>query len=186
MKRIIHVHIASLFMLVTLAISGCQTLPNIHVIVDKSVNFNDYKTYGFHPEIERQGDEYYTASTQYIISAINTQMKQKGFRYSDTPDLWLNFNVHVKDKIRMTDGYVASRYYFYRWDYSAWDNYPLFDERISQYTEGTLNIDLIDRKTKYLVWEGIAVGEVNESTYDNLETKANEAVELIFAKFMAD
>lgn len=186
MKRISQFNIAWLFILMTLAITGCQTLPNIHVIKDESVKFTDYKTYGFHPALELRGDDYYTASTQYIKSAINTEMTQKGFRYSETPDLWLNFNVHVKDKLKVTEVYTGSRYYFYRWEYSAWDDYPLSRERISQYTQGTLNIDLIDRKTNRLVWEGIAVGKIDESTYDNLETKVNETVELIFSKFNAD
>lgn len=61
-----------------------------------------------------------------------------------------------------------------------WGDYPIFEERVTQYTEGTLNIDLIDNKTNRLLWEGIAVDRVNENTYDNLEAKINEAVALIF------
>lgn len=61
-----------------------------------------------------------------------------------------------------------------------WGDYPIFEERVTQYTEGTLNIDLIGNKTNRLLWEGIAVGRVNENTYDNLEAKINEAVALIF------
>jgi hypothetical protein len=56
----------------------------------------------------------------------------------------------------------------------------MMQERIKQYTEGTLNIDLIDRKTNLLLWEGIAIGKVTSNTYDNLEIKVNEAVTLMF------
>jgi hypothetical protein len=82
MKRLLHPHIAWLLALIALAITGCQTLPNVHVIMDQSANFSDYKTYGFHPGLESKGDDYDSVSTRYIKAAINTEMTQKGMRYS--------------------------------------------------------------------------------------------------------
>jgi hypothetical protein len=182
MKTNIRLHLVGLFLLI-LAISGCQSAPQIHVIKDQSVQFSNYETYGFYPSLEPRGNDYDSATTKYIKAAIRTEMTNKGYRYDDSPDIWLNFNVYVKDKISVQNVYTASNYYMYRRGYGAWDNYPYLDERITQYTEGTLNIDVIDSKTKRLVWEGIAVGKVSQNTYDNLEMKVDEAVQLIFSKY---
>jgi hypothetical protein len=109
-------------------------------------------------------------------------MTKKEYCYDDSPNIWLNFNVYVKDKLSVQNVYTAANYYMYRRGYNAWDTYPYLDERITQYTEGTLNIDVIDSKTKRLVWEGIAVGRVSQNTYDNLKMKVDEAVQLILFK----
>lgn len=183
MKINTRLHLIWLFSFLILAISGCQSVPQIHVIKDNSVQFNAYKTYGFYPSLELKGDEYDSATTGYIKAAIKTEMTNKGYRFADNPELWVSFNVFVKDKIRVQSVYRASDYYMYRRGYSVWDDYPYFDERVSQYTEGTLNIDIIDSKTKRLVWEGIAIGKVNQNTYDNLENKVDEAVQLILSKY---
>jgi hypothetical protein len=183
MKINIRSHLVGLFFFLILAISGCQSVPQIHVIKDQSVKFNTYKTYGFYPRLELKGDDYDSATNGYIKAAIKAEMTNKGYRYEDNPDLWLSFNVYVEDKIKIKNVYTAPDYYMYRRGYNVWDDYPYFDERVTQYIEGTLNIDVIDRKTKRLVWEGIAIGKVNQNTYDNLEMKVDEAVRLILAKY---
>lgn len=173
----------SVFLLtLSVILFSCQSVPSIHSIVDKTAQFENYTTFGFHPTLLPQGNEYDSLSYRYIKSSIQTEMLNKGYKYAEEPDLWVNFNVHVKDKIMINSGPSASFYYHYRQGYGVWGNYPIVDERITQYTEGTLNIDLIDNRTNRLLWEGIAIGRVSENTYDNLEYKVNQAVRLIFEK----
>ena len=112
-----------------------------------------------------------------------TQMISKGYRYSNNPDLWVNFNTYTKEKIQDLSDVMPHPYYDFRHDYGVWGNYPHYETRIEQYTEGTLNIDVIDKSNKKLLWEGIAVGRLNKRTLDNLEEKINQAVALIFEKF---
>jgi hypothetical protein len=179
----IHFSIRDLFLVVlTSFLLGCQTMPKIHSMLDQSAQFDNYQTFGFHPTLMLKGDEYDSLSSRYIKSAIQTEMLKKGYKYAEKPDLWVNFNVYVKDKININTAPSVSFYYHYRRGYSVWGDYPIVEERISQYTEGTLNIDLIDNNTNHLLWEGVAIGRVNEKTYDNLEDKINQAVALIFAK----
>jgi hypothetical protein len=181
MKTNIRLHLV--WLLLIFAVSSCQSVPQIHVIKDQSVQLTGYETYGFYPNLEPRGNDYDSATTKYIKAAIKTEMTSKGYHYDNNPDIWLNFNVYIKDKIRVQSVYTASDYYIYRRGYySAWDNYPYIDERVTQYTEGTLNIDVIDSKTKRLVWEGIAIGKVSQDTYDNLKMKVDEAVQLILSK----
>ena len=125
-------------------------------------------------------------SSRYIKVAIQNEMQKKGFRETEDAQLWVNYNVYVHDKLTVDSSPSISLYYGFRRGYGVWGNYPMMQDRIKQYTEGTLNIDLIDRKTNLLLWEGIAIGKVTSSTYDNLELKINEAVKLMFETLPKD
>ena len=54
---------------------------------------------------------------------------------------------------------------------------------VTQTTEGTLAIDLIDVRRKQLVWEAAATGRVTDKLRENLEAVANAAVEDMFARY---
>ncbi|AEP30968.1 DUF4136 domain-containing protein [Brumicola nitratireducens] len=165
---------------------SCASTPKIHSLVDDRVQFNKYQTYTFHPSVSVEGDNYDSMSSRYIKLAIQNEMQKKGFRQAEDADLWVNFNVYVHDKLTVDTSPSISLYYGFRRDYGVWGNYPMLQERIQQYTEGTLNIDLIDRKTNLLLWEGVAIGKVTSRTYDNLEFKINEAVKLMFETLPKD
>jgi len=75
----------------------------------------------------------------------------------------------------------ASGYYGYRGSYyGAWGGY---ETRIDQYTEGTLNIDVVDARLQKLVWEGSIVGKITEEVRKNLEAVIDEAVQVIYKEF---
>ena len=62
---------------------------------------------------------------------------------------------------------------------------PMWTEetRVSQYTEGTLNIDVIDRAQNRMVWEGIAVGRVSKMKPEARAARIDATVADIFASF---
>jgi hypothetical protein len=164
-------------------VSACQSVPQVHALYDDTADLGSYSTFGFHPQLIAQGNEYDKLSTRYIKNAIIKEMQNKGYRYGENPDLWLNFNAYTKEKMRVINTPAPYPYYHFRYNYGVWPGYPLNQTRVDQYTEGTLNIDVIERKNKKLLWEGIAVGKLSKKTMDNLEAKINQAVALIFEKF---
>ena len=164
-------------------ISACQSLPQVHALYDNTADLSTYATFGFHPQLMAKGDEYDKLSTRYIKSAILKEMQSRGYRYGENPELWLNFNGYTKEKIRVISTPEPYPYYHFRYNYGVWAGYPLNQTRVDQYTEGTLNIDVIDRSNKKLLWEGIAIGKLSKKTMDNLEAKIDQAVALIFEKF---
>jgi len=161
---------------------ACTSTPNIRSLVDDTAQFNNYQTYAFHPNISPTGSDYDSLSSRYIKKAIQNEMRKKGFRQAEDADLWINFNVYVQDKLEVDSTPSMSLYYGFRRGYGVWGNYPIMQERIQQYTEGTLNIDIIDQKTNLLLWEAVAINRVSNSTYENLEVKINEAVKLMFER----
>ena len=171
---------ASILLVCIAVLVACTSSPHIHSLIDGTAQFDTYKTYAFHPNLNKSDPDYDRMSSRYIKLAIQNEMKARGFIKADDADLWVNFNVHTKDKISIDSSPSVSLYYGFRHGYGVWGDYPLMQERIRHYTEGTLNIDLIDKKTNLLLWEGVAIGKVSNRSYENLEVKVNEAVKLIF------
>ena len=56
-------------------------------------------------------------------------------------------------------------------------------QQVTQTTEGTVAIDVIDRKKNQLVWEAAAVGRVTDKTMNNLGPVVQTAVVDMFARF---
>ena len=51
------------------------------------------------------------------------------------------------------------------------------------YTEGTLNVDLVDAKQNRLVWTGVAVGRVGRTKPEERGAKIDAAVAEIFLRY---
>ncbi len=116
-------------------------------------------------------------------------MESRGYGKSDNPDLMINVSGRMQDKTKVTttsDLYMAGGYYSYRRGYyGAWGGYGYgTSTHVSNYTEGTINIDLVDRELKRMVWEGVAVGRVNKKK-SNEERRARiyEGIKEMFAGY---
>jgi hypothetical protein len=182
-KKTFHTFCTLAFLCTILVISACQSLPQIHALYDDTADLGTYRTFGFHPNLMVEGDEYDKLSTRYIKNAILDEMQSRGYRYGENPDLWLNFSAYTQEKIRVVSTPEPYPYYYFRYNYGVWPGYPMNQTRVDQYTEGTLNIDVIDVRNKKLLWEGIAIGKLSKKTINNLEAKIDQAVALIFEKF---
>jgi hypothetical protein len=155
---------------------------------DKATDFSQYKTFGFATPLGTDREGYQTIVSQHLKTATRRELEARGFKYADTsPQLLVNFNAKLSDKLRAETVPSASvgmgrGYYGYRSGYySAW---PMYDETVvTSYTEGTLNIDLVDAARKQMVWEGVAVGSVSEKAQTNLQPAVESVVTAIFKKF---
>ena len=85
-----------------------------------------------------------------MVTAITLEMENRGYVKSNNPDLLINFNARFSDKTKVTTSpsMHTGGYYGYRGGhYGAWGGYGYgTDTHVSQYTEGTFNIDLVDAK----------------------------------------
>ena len=101
----------------------------------------------------------------------------------------MNFQVHSKEKIEgssepssgATIG-IGGAYGYRRGYYGVWTGYPA-ETRVTQYTEGTLHVDLVDAGRKQLVWEGTIVGRIHEEARKDMPTAVNKAVAQVFSKY---
>jgi hypothetical protein len=168
--------------------SGCASKPKLRSAYDDSVDFSQYKTYNFYSDVGPEAEGYQGLFTQYMISAINIEMQSRGYTLSDAPDLMVNFNANLQDKTKVTTSPsmgMSGGYYGYRGGmYDPWGGYGYgTDTHVSQYTEGTFNIDLVDPGRKQLVWEAVSVGKLDDKSFDNLQQKIMDGVPKFFALY---
>jgi len=172
-----------------LLIAGCASKPDIKTDYDRSVNFSQFRTYAFFNPMGIENPNYSSIYGSIFREAISREMESRGYTKSDNPDLLINVSGRLQDKTRVTttpDPYMSGGYYGYRRGaYGAWGGYGYGTQtHVSQYTEGTVNVDMVDRAQKRMVWEGVAVGRVNEKR-TNEETRANihAGIKEMFAGF---
>ncbi len=164
---------------------GCASSGKFRSDYDRDADFGSYKTYNF---MQHEGDDdYQSLFHQYMTAAITLEMENRGYVKSDDPDLLANFNAVIQDKTKVSTRPASpppmyGGYYGYRGGYyNAWGGYGYGTEtHVSQYTEGTFNIDLVDARRKQLVWEGVGIGRITESSFENLEQKVMEGVPKFF------
>jgi len=158
--------IATLIM-VTL-VAACASSTTIHSDYDHSIDFSQYKTYGYYSPMGIENPNYSSLLGGMFRDAIDAQMKPRGYVLSNNPDILINVSARLEDKTRVTTTsdpmMYGGGYYGYRGGmYDPWGGYGYgTSTHVSQYTEGTVNIDMVDVKQKRMIWEGIAIGRVNE------------------------
>jgi hypothetical protein len=167
--------------------AGCSSGPDIRSDYDPGADFGSYKTYNFAENAGPDYTGYQSFFTTYVIEAVTLEMEQRGYVKSNNPDLIVNFNANLTDKTKVSTSSAPMHggYYGYRGGhYGAWGGYGYSTQtHVSQYTEGTFNIDLIDARRNQLVWEAVGVGRVNEKKMENLEQTVREAIPVYFSNY---
>jgi len=158
-------------------IASCASKPDIKTDYDHSIDFGQYKTYAFFNPMGIESPNYSSIYGSIFREAISKEMQSRGYTKSDNPDLLINVSGRMQDKTKVTttsDPYMSGGYYGYRRGrYGAWGGYGYgTTTHVSNYTEGTVNVDMVDRVQKRMVWEGVAVGRVKENK-TNEETRNN-------------
>jgi hypothetical protein len=173
-------------LLIVAGMSGCAT-DNIRSDYDPSADFGQYETFNFFPDAGPEQTNYQSFFSKYMVAAITREMQARGYKLSEDPDILINFNAVLRDKtdVRTTPAPMYGGYYGYRGGfYDPWMGYGYAQEtHVSQYTEGTFNIDLVDARKKKLVWEAVGVGRITEKLLENLEERVNIGVAKAFAKY---
>ena len=170
-----------------LALGGCATGPDVRVDYDRSADFTAYKTFAFASPLGTDRGGYQSIVSQHLKAATQREMQTRGMRLDPAaPQLLVNFSAALNDKLRVTtlpSSGLGLGYYGYRGGlYSVW---PLYADQtiVSQYKEGTLNIDVVDAARKQLVWEGVVTDSVTQKMLDDVPAAVDAAVKAAFAKY---
>ena len=144
----------SLLILITL-LAGCSSI-SVFTDHDSGVDFSKYNSYAyFKPGIDKA--EISDLDKRRILKAIDNQMSNKSMMKSDAPDLLVSINASAKEKVYINN----NNFGFWGWGWNPWIWSPN-QNTVSSRTEGVLYIDIIDAKTKQLVWQGKGKGGISE------------------------
>ena len=162
--------------------------PDLRSDYDRTVDFSQYRSFGFFDRSERAGSgpAYDTLIDQRIEAAIARELQARGYVRSDSPDLLVNYSV-VTQKVQEVRSAPSARpvypYYGYRGRYyDPWPSYG-YDTWVVDYEKGSLLVDLVDAKTRQLVWEGAGEGRVSDKARENIEATIDAAVGMVMGMY---
>ena len=182
MRIVLHkCRVMLLLCLASLVLAGCSSTPNTYSNVDPAADFSSYRSYGFYDKLSTDNQDYESLETSFLKVAVAQQMDKLGYSYTKDPDVRLNFYLHTEEKLRTYSAPVSHGYYGYR-DYNSWGGYTA-ETQVKQYTQGTLNIDMVDAKSGKMIWEGVLTGTLTDRDVKNMEQTLDGAVVEIFKNF---
>jgi uncharacterized protein DUF4136 len=169
---------------ISVLLQGCASKPDIRSDYDHAADFSKYRTFNFVEPLSTDKAGYSSLVTQAVKTSITNQMQQRGYKLDTTnPDLLVNVAGRLQEKQEVQSSPSMGPYYGYRAGYyGAWPGYAN-DVYTVNYTQGTINVDMVDSQRKQMVWEGVAVGEVTKEHLKNREAAIDKAMTEIFAKF---
>ena len=158
-------------LLLLFIVASCSSV-SVNSDYDKNVDFSSYKTYAFFKAgIDKV--EISDLDKRRILHAIDEQMAAKGFTKSENPDLLINIFTKSREQVNVNQFNAG---WGYGWGF-GWNPYMMGGSQtnVSTSTEGTLYIDIINAKTKELVWQGIGTGYLTT----NAEKKDERIAEFV-------
>jgi len=167
-------------------LAGCATGPRVTTEADPRVDFSAYRTWSFYTPLAIEKEGYETQTSEIAKAAVRAEMERHGYVYSETnPDLWVNINAYLERRTDVSSVPTVDYGYYYSYRYRGYFAVPYWNDRttVYRYTEGTMNIDLVDARQKRLVWEGVAVGRVANLRPDQRAQRITSAIAEIFAKY---
>ncbi|WP_026452508.1 DUF4136 domain-containing protein [Aequorivita capsosiphonis] len=164
-------------LLLLFVFASCTTV-RVATDYDKEVNFNQFNSFAFFkPGIDKA--EINDLDKKRILRAIESELTAKGMTKSDKPSLLVS--IFTKERQRVD---VYNNSFGYGWGWNPWYYGGYYGgSSVSQSTEGTLYIDLIDAKTNNLVWQGMGNADLITSNMEKKEERIREIVKKILAEY---
>jgi len=204
MKRFKFLGVAAMAVLM---LAGCASVA--HVEKDKSVNFNQYKTFAWVETQDQPQDQPSEAVTgdkgavkdqkrkvsdlteRNIRQAVNAELENAGWReVKNDPDVLVSYDILVEKNVKQQNNPMYTRPFsrlFYNPYARRWVSvyYPSqflgYDNDAYAVQEGTVTISMIDARTDKTVWQGWTTDEVNSKNLTSKEIQSS--VKSIFRKF---
>jgi hypothetical protein len=178
-------------------LAGCASVQT-YSDLDKSSDFSRFHTYAWIQRSDSVQSIFY--SNQLVEKNIRyyteEQLRLRGYVKDTTnPDLLLEYHTMVEkkhqtvsDPVYSTPSYAYNPFYgpfgySSTYPYSYYNTPYLIGYNVKEidYNEGTLVIDVIDRKKNQLIWRGWSVGSVSDQ--QDLEKELPKDIRKIFKKY---
>jgi hypothetical protein len=169
-----------ILMSIVVGLSSCSTY-DYYSVSNKPVNSTKYQTFAWIPESQSKASSAYNndIATDKIVEAASAELNKRGLQLKNkNPDLLIKYTAVVNRETKTYEepvyynppsrlsprvGYYRGRAIYY---YAYNDPFPVYvgtRARKMQIKEGSIMIDIIERKTSKLIWRGWAEGEVNDA-----------------------
>jgi len=137
---------------------ACSSL-KVQTDADPQANLTAYKRFAFaRVEGAQAAPQLDQLMAKRVEDAIVTELTKKGLQYDSagtSADVYVVYHAGKEDKVEV---YNNAGYSYGRWGGAYYGG----GTSVSQYTEGSLTIDLYDGQRKEMVWRGTASDTVND------------------------
>jgi hypothetical protein len=155
---------------------SCSSV-SVNTDYDKKADFATYKTYAYNKtNIDKL--EISDLDKKRILYALDTAMPAKGFSKSENPDVLINIFTKERERVDVYNNMGWG--YGFGWGWGP--NWGMGFSRTTSTPEGTLYIDIVDAKTKELVWQGIGTGYLTTNS-EKKDERISEFVSKILEKY---
>ncbi len=168
------------FLLISAVIlTSCSTI-KVAADYDTKVDFNQYRTFAFYkPGVDKA--QISDLDKKRILRAIESELTAIGFIKSDNPDMLVSIFTKSRDKVNVNQ--TRNFGYGFGWGWNPWMFGNMNNVNVSQYTEGTLFIDFIDRDKKELIWQGMGTGALRMKNIKKKQKRIKKFVKEIIAEY---
>ena len=160
----------SVLFIATLA--SCSSV-RVNADYDKKATFTNYKTYAYLKSGVDKA-EISDLDKKRILYSIDEVMATKGFSKSENPDVLISIFTKERERVDIYQNYGSG------WGWNPW--WGMGYSNVTTTPEGTLFIDVIDAKTKELVWQGEGSGYLTKNT-DKKDARIKEFVSKILEQY---
>ena len=162
----------SVLFIATLA--SCSSV-RVNADYDKKATFTNYKTYAYLKSGVDKA-EISDLDKKRILYSIDEVMATKGFSKSENPDVLISIFTKERERVDIYQNYG------FGWGWNPWWGMGGGFTSVTTTPEGTLFIDIIDAKTKELVWQGEGSGYLTKNT-DKKDARIKEFVSKILEQY---
>ncbi len=154
MKKVILLSLG--FVILNMVVS-CSS---VKIQYDKTTDFSQYRSFAFFKK-GLDNLNLPASKKQLVVETISEILEAKGYKRSKHPDFVVNIFTDLYKRVDVYPGY-----------------YP-YHRRVYKTIEGKLYIDIVDVKTKKVVW----TGETHINLQGNDSRKIQRAIEKLLSKF---
>jgi hypothetical protein len=162
-----------------LLLSACSAI-KVSTDYDATIDFTKYKTFAFFkPGIVKANIS--DLDKKRILRAIEFELEAKGMTKSENPEMLVSIFTKSRERVQVDQNNFG---YGFGWGWNPWMmNGFQSNVNVSQYSEGTLFVDFIDKAKKELIWQGVGTGALRIQNREKKEARIKEFVKEIIARF---
>lgn len=176
-------------MTLVVLLSACSSGLKVRSEIDPAANFAQFKTYNFFEPMGIEGGYNSPIFGEHFREAIGGEMARRKYQTADRPDLLINVTIRSDDKVKMrsyTAPYATGGYYGRpggAYGGSALGVGISAGSRATKTTEASVFIDIVDFEQQRVVWQGVAVIDVNDKVALQLRDAIFTSVNKVMAEY---
>jgi hypothetical protein len=175
---------------ITLALAACASV-DVRTVTSPDADLGALHTFNVMQNAKRRSPGAASTNDPMLVNSISNRalradlvkgFENRGYVLADNPDFSVAYYACTKDKLDVTYWDYGYDYYPDWWGVGMGPGWGPYGPTVTQYTQGTVVVDVVNPKTKELLWRGQGVARVSDDE-QQYEQDLWKAVTAILDKF---